>query len=40
MSNEVVAQEQENSDSCIDAFVALVVICLIVTTTVFWVSNQ
>jgi|GEM_PF-1221010 hypothetical protein len=40
MSNEVVTQEQENSDSCTDAFVALVAICLIVTTAVFWVSNQ
>ncbi|MEH6617224.1 MAG: hypothetical protein V7699_05260 [Porticoccus sp.] len=40
MSNEVIAQEQENSDGCADAFVALVAICLIVTTAVFWVSNQ
>ncbi|MDX2349882.1 MAG: hypothetical protein QNK32_05780 [Porticoccus sp.] len=42
MSNDVVAQqsEQEKGDSCADAFVALAAVCLLVTTVVFWVSNQ
>ena len=42
MSNEVVTSEveQDNGDSCADAFVALAAICLFVTTVIFWISNQ
>ncbi len=42
MSNEVVTNEVEqgNSDSCADSFVAFAVICLFVTTVIFWISNQ
>lgn len=42
MSDDVVDQqsEQESSDSCTDALVALAVVCLFVITMVFWVSNQ